>query len=172
MKKILPFLCSIWLVACSDGDLQIETLDFDDVSVDDCGDLTTTGTNILFKIDGDEALILELENNAFSNGNSATDSVVFASAIPSRSSLTYRLFTENVTNSYFCGDIPPASPTVSQEIVAESGVVTIKTIAVNDSTQFSHTITLDSIILIDASGNRITDLTVSEFGTVATTIAN
>ncbi len=172
MKKMLFFGFILGLIACDDGDLEIETIDFDDVAIDHCNNITATGANILFKINGDEALILELQSGVFNNGNSTTDTVETTSTIPSQTKLTYRLFSDNVNNSYFCDDIPPATPSVTEEIEFESGLVTIKSIAVNDSTEFSHTIELSNVILTNASGDRITDLTVSEFGTLVLPIAN
>lgn len=172
MKKLVLSLMLFGLCACSDGDLQIDTLDFDDISVDNCDDLTQTGANILFKTSSNEALILELPSGVFNNGNSTTVAVETIRTIPSGSQLTYRLFSDDVSNGYFCSDIPPATPIVTEDIEAQAGTVTISSIAVNDSTEFSHTITLDDITLINANGDRVTDLTVSEFGTVTTTIAN
>lgn len=166
------FFFLLGFLACDDGELQIETLDFDDIAIDDCNDITANGANILFKIDGDESLILQLQNGILNNGNSTTDTVITTSTIPGQSQLIYRFFSDNVSNAYFCDEIPPASPTVREEIEAESGVVMVKSIAINDSTAFSHTITLDDITLINEAGERITNLTVTEFGEVTTPISN
>ncbi|MGD1946571.1 MAG: hypothetical protein ACFB0A_10010 [Croceivirga sp.] len=172
MKKW--FVLSVLLIcfSCSDGELQIETLDFDSVSIQDCDDIDVSTLNIFFKIDGDEALILELENGALNNGNSVTDTVQSSSAIPGASRLIYRVFSDNVTSEYFCDQFPPAEPNVIEEIEAESGNIIVKSIAINDSTQFSHTIQFEGIQLTNVSGERITDLSINDFGIITTDIPN
>ena len=172
MKKIMAFAILIVCFSCSDGDLQIETLDFDSVSIQDCANVNVTTTNILFKINSDEALILELQSGVLNNGNSVTDTVETTSTVPGNSRLIYRVFSDNVTSSYFCDDFPPASPTVIEEIEAEDGSVIIKSIAVNDSTEFFHRIQLSGISLVNNSGERITDLSINDFGEITTAISN
>jgi len=172
MKKYFLLVVLFGLVSCDDGDLQIESIDFDDIAVQDCGSIDPTAANFLFKIDGEEALILELPSGVLDNGNSRTDTVETMRSFPSESSLRYRLFSANVTSSYFCDDIPPITPTVSQEITAESGTVIIKSIANADSTAFTHVIQLSNTSFIDAGGARLTNLTVTNFGEISTAISN
>lgn len=158
-------------LSCSDGDLQIETLDFDSVTAQNCEELTSK-TEIFFKINGDEALILDLAAGDLENGNSRTDTVSTNSTIPSQSKLIYRIFSENVTNTYFCDDFPPASPNVIEEIEAQEGTVIIKSIANADSTAFNHVVQLSGITLINSSGERITDLSINDFAELTIPISN
>ena len=61
MKKYLLIGCSILFFGCNDGDLQIETVDFDSIeTVQSCNTISASTENVLFKINGDEALILTL----------------------------------------------------------------------------------------------------------------
>lgn len=168
----MAFVALLYCFACSDGDLQIETLDFDSVSIQDCNDIVVTSSNLLFKINASEALILDLQSSVLTNGNSVTDTVETISAVPNQSRLIYRVFSDNVTSGYFCDDIPPASPTVIEEIEAEDGSIIVKSIAINDSTEFSHTIQLSGISLVNALGERITDLSINDFGEITTPISN
>ena len=173
MKKKLLFIFSFALIlGCSDGDLQIETIDFDSVAIQDCANIDVTTGNVFFKISTTEALILELQSGVLNNGNSTTDTVETVSSIPGNSQLVYRIFSDNVTSNYFCDDVPPATPTVIEEIEAADGSVIIKSIANVDSTAFSHTIQLSGISLVNAAGERITDLSISDFGEITTTISN
>jgi len=172
MKRLPFFLLVLTFWGCSDGDLQIETLDFDSVAIQDCSNIDVTSGNILFKISGEEALILELENGILNNGNSETDTVETISGIPGNSRLIYRVFSDNVTSGYFCDDFPPADPTVIEEIEAEAGSIIVKSIAINDSTEFSHTLQFSGIRLTNASGERITDLSINDFGEIITPITN
>ncbi|MFT7187845.1 MAG: hypothetical protein ACI9AV_001104, partial [Sediminicola sp.] len=122
-------------------------------------------SQVFFKINGDEALILNLEagilRNEVSNGN-------IESTIPGTSQITYRIFSANVSNSYFCGNIPPTTPTVFDEIPATSGIVTVNTILLEDEVTYQHTIQLSDITLLNDDGSRITNLSIEDFGVVTT----
>lgn len=170
MKRALLIGCLITLISCDDGDLQIETLDFDSVDIDFCVDPIATSSNLLFKINDDEALILTLESGVLNNGEIGTDTIQDTSLIPSQSQITYRIFSESVTDDYFCDDFPPVSPTVIEEIEAEDGMVIINTVMNADSTLFTHTIQLSGISLVSSIGERITDQTINEFGEVTTEV--
>ena len=172
MKKLLFLFLFIVSYSCSDGDLQIETLDFDSVAIQDCNDIVVENSNVFFKINGDEALILELQGGVLNNGNSATDTVETRSAVPGQSRLIYRVFSDNVSNSYFCDEFPPAEPTVIEEIEAEAGTIIIKSIGKNELTEFLHIIQFEDILLTNASGERITDLSINDFGEITTTVSN
>lgn len=172
MKKVCCILLSFTFWCCSDGDIQIETLDFDSFSIQDCADIDVTISNILFKINAEESLILELQSGILNNGNSESDTIETTSSIPSQSRLIYRVFSDNVTSSYFCEAIPPAEPRVIKEIEAEMGTITVKSIAINDSTEFSHTIQFSDISLTNVNNERITDLSINDFGVITTPITN
>ncbi len=165
MKKALIFLCAGFLSACSSGDLEIETIDFDEVAIQNCG-TATTATELFFKIDNSEALILQLESGLLANADSGGE---IESTIPGNSQLTYRLFDDAVSSSYFCGEIPPATPVVLQEVEAEAGSVLITTVRdAADTTLFTHEIRLAGVSFITSNGERLTNISVEEFGTVTT----
>ena len=163
MKKFYTIIIVLLTLSCSDGDLTIETLDFDSVSIQNCGTLTTT-TEVLFKIDGDEALILDLQTGLLQNEISTTP---IQSSISNQSRLIYRVFSDNVNTSYFCDDFPPSEPKVTEEIEAESGTVVITTTS-EDNITFTHTIQLQDIILRNSSGESIIDLSINDFGPIET----
>ncbi len=170
MKKALVFVSLALMFSCSDGDLQIETIDFDTVDPQNCDDLTES-TQVFFKINSDEALILTLQSGLLNDGV-VGDTITQESEVPNESELLYRIFSDNVTTNYFCDDIPATEPTVVEEIPATDGMVIIETIANADSTEFDHTIQLSGISLVNDQGERITDLTISDFGVVSTEISN
>ncbi|MEM9867889.1 MAG: hypothetical protein AAF765_09390 [Bacteroidota bacterium] len=170
MRKFLLCLIGMGnLWSCSDGDLQIETIDFDSVTPQSCDTPVTTSTTILFKIDDDESLILDLQSGVLDNGV-VGDTITTESSIPSQSSLTYRIFSEGISTNYFCDDIPPATPSVVEEIQAQDGLVIIETLADMDTVNFVHTISLSGISFVNDAGERITNLTVGEFGEVSTAV--
>lgn len=165
MKKSIFLGLMTLLFSCDDGDLQIETIDFDSVNIQTCA-TTDLDTSIFFKINDDEALILELQSGLLKNEVSATE---IESTIGSGSKLTYRIFSDAVSSTYFCSDIPVTSPTVVSEIQAENGKVLITTAGVEtDIVTFKHTIKLSGVTFVTDTDSRITDLTINEFGTVTT----
>lgn len=165
MKKYLIIGCSLLFFACDDGDLQIETVDFDSITnIQNCGTLSTGSSNVIFKINGDESLIITLASGLLKNEVTTTDR---ESAVPGNSKISYRIFSDNVTSAYFCDAPPPLTPTVIEEIEAEGGSVFITTTTTDDVT-FTHTIKLSGITFVNENGSRITDLQINEFGTVTT----
>ncbi len=156
--------------SCDDGDLQIETIDFDSASIQFCESSTDISSTIFFKINTTEVLILELESGILENEASAE---TISSTVPGQSSVTYRAFNDNVTSSYFCDDIPPTTPTVLEEILAEGGEVLVTTIqSETDSTIYEHTIEFSGISFVNSKGERITDLSINSFGTITTQVEN
>lgn len=165
MKKYLIIGCSLLFFACDDGDLQIETVDFDSIiNVQNCGTLSTTATNVVFKINGDESLIITLASGLLKNEVTTTDR---ESIVPGNSQISYRIFSDNVTSAYFCDAPPPLTPTATEEIEAEGGSIFITTTTTDDVT-YSHSIKLSGITFVNENGSRITDLQINEFGTVTT----
>ncbi len=171
MKKILVFALLATFLACDDGDLQIETLDFDSASIEVCDNnpIEANSTNVLFKLNDTEALILELPADAILNEVSEAEIEKSVSASGS-TKITYRTFSDNVSKNYFCSEIPLTEPTVVEEIIAEGGSVFINTVISTDSTNYEHTITLSGISLVTSDNSRITDLSINNFGTVTTAV--
>ncbi len=166
MKRLLLLFLFIGFYSCSDGDLQIDVIDFDDVSIQFCETQTTVNSTIFFKISGDEALILELQAGLLINETS-TDTI--RSAVPTQSKIMYRLFSENVSKDYFCSDIPPITPSVVDEVLAEAGEVLITSIqSQTDTTLYEHSLVLKDITLVNDRGERITNTQIEDFGTITT----
>ena len=166
--RILIILAVLALfVSCDDGDLQIETIDFDAASLEFCESETTVSSTVFFKLNTTEALILELQSGVLQN--EASDGTV-TSTVPGQSQVIYRTFSDNIAKAYFCDDIPPTTPNVVEEIIAEGGEVLITTVQnATDTTKYDHTIELSGISLVRNNGERITDLSINEFGTISTT---
>lgn len=171
-KFILSILTLGLLFSCSDGDLQIETIDFDSVSIQFCSAPVSNAKNLMFKINESEALILELQSGVLNNGV-VGETITTESTVPSQSQVTYRIFSDAVDNDYFCDDIPVVDPTVIDEVIAEDGMVIIETaVDPDDQTVFIHTISLSGISFVTGNGERITNLAINEFGEVTTTVPN
>ena len=169
MKKIILLGIFSVLMSCDDGDLQIETLEFDSIDPQTCEpiDVESSEDIVFFKINADEALILELPASALAHVVATTESEV---TVGGTTAVTYRIFDDSVTEDYFCSQVPLGTPLVVQEIQAESGMVIITTDSV-DTTTFSHIIQLSGISLITSANTRITDLSIDAFGVINTTIS-
>lgn len=168
MKKIvLLSICAITM-ACNDGDLQIETLDFDSVDAQTCETLVLGGTDpiVFFKINSDESLILELPSTALKNEEvSNVESEVTDGG---STAVTYRIFDDIITKDYFCSQVPLGSPLLTEEIRAQAGKVIITT-TTTDSITYTHEIRLSGISLVTSSNTRITDLSIDRFAVISTT---
>lgn len=172
MRKLsLPILLILMLSSCSDGDLQIETIDFDEGSIQFCDEgQEDTETTLFFKINGDEVLILDLQANLIEN---APSDGTITSTIDSQSDLSYRLFSDDVNQSYFCDEIPPVTPTVIEEITATAGIVQITSSldTVNRTTKtYNHAFTISEVTLVNSLGESITDQTGIDFGDYETDV--
>ncbi len=171
MKKILLGFLLVLFLGCDDGDLQIETLDFDNANIQVCDNrpVTANATNVLFKLNDIETLILELPATAIKNEITLPPITIGVSATgPGK--ITYRTFSAKVGKDYFCSEIPLTEPNVISEIVATGGSVLIETTMSTDSTKFEHAIVLSEISLKTSDDVRITDLRINNFGTVITAV--
>ncbi len=165
VKKSILFPLIALLLSCADGDLQIEPIDFETVEPQLCG-TADTDTELLFKIDGTEALILELQSGLLRNEVSED---TLQSPIPDQSQLFLRIFSENVNASYFCDAVPPLTPTVLEEITAATGTLLVYTTrSTADTTLFEHQISFQGVSFVNSAGERFTNLTVENFGTLQT----
>jgi hypothetical protein len=169
MKKFFLFGVLIFLLACDDGDLQIETLDFDSTTIQTCEGVSVDTGNLLFKLNATEALILELPFGAIRN-EASEGSTEYAVSATGTVKVTYRTFSDNVSTTYFCADIPVTTPTVLDEIIAEGGSVFITSTLSADELSYNHVIELSAISLVTSKDVRITDLSINNFGTVTTEI--
>lgn len=165
VKKSILFPLIALLLSCADGDLQIEPIDFETVEPQFCGTVDTD-TELLFKIEGTEALILELQSGLLRNEVSED---TLQSPIPDQSQLFLRIFSENVNASYFCDVVPPLTPTVVEEITAATGTLLVYTTRnPADTTLFEHQISFQGVSFVNSAGERFTNLTVENFGTLQT----
>ncbi|WP_149276875.1 hypothetical protein [Pareuzebyella sediminis] len=174
MKKSLLIGVLAFLFSCDDGELQIERVDFEAVDVTSCGKAEDpTETTFFFKIDQDEALLLNLASGLLANETTLPGSMT--STIPNASKLIYRLFSDNVSQAYFCDQIPPLEPAVLKENNATSGDLEVDTkVASVTSGQktYSHTITITNLSLTNDQNERITDSSTFVYGDFETNTAN
>ena len=166
MNKKILLLSLLFFFSCNDGDLQIETIDFNGVSIDFCELITDTSSTFFFKLNPTEALILQLQNGILKN--EASNGAI-TSEVPGQSQVTYRIFDGDVSANYFCDELRPATPLVVEEIPAGGGSVLVTTVqSETDTLAFEHTIELKDISFVNSKGERITNLLIDNFGTITT----
>lgn len=166
MKKLMFLGVLFFAVACNDGDLQIESINFDDSDIQFCESATNVDSRLFFKINDDEALILHLGSGLLKNEVSTT---TITSSVTGASRLYYRLFSDAVTADYFCNIIPQSDPHVQEEIEASGGEILISSTLDADGITYRHLIQLNNITFERSNGSRITDLEISDFGEITTT---
>ncbi|MFL9843407.1 hypothetical protein [Flavobacterium rhizosphaerae] len=160
MKKIFCLLAAFALfTGCDDGDMTFKTFDFEDANVEVCGD------NTLYKVNGTEVLILNLNPSYLQNAESEPEQF-------STDAITYRNYSGTGAGNTLCSEVPSANPTVIDEWNGE-GTISIETNAVLDVETgllagYDH-----KIILVDVSfnkGDEVIRILDSDFGTIRTTL--
>lgn len=164
-KLLLIGILSSLLFGCNDGDLAIERISFDNLNVMSCTrDISAT---FLFKYNNSQALILTLPNDVLKNEENT-----IKGSISTDYKLFYRTFNASVSNDYFCGVYPPASPSVVSQIEATGGDITITTKPIydertNELLRYDHIISIKNLVLMSSEGVKIMDSDFN-FGTYQT----
>ncbi|MFJ1473700.1 hypothetical protein ACILE9_05490 [Capnocytophaga cynodegmi] len=151
----LSFIFTLCLIACNDGDLEVETISFDNSNVLSCTSDTTA--TFLFKYNSKQALVLELPKGVLKNEENNLSGI-----ISNDYKLYYRTFSDAVNTSYFCGSYPPVSPSVISQFEATGGKISIVTKPIlNETTQevlrYDHLITITDLVILNSEGNKLVD---------------
>ncbi len=126
MRFLGLLLLVLGLQSCDDGDFSIESFDFSTTAAVAC-----SGTNNQFFIyytNQSEALLLQIPANSFPNLVTPQNQPRTVT-IGGSNQLIYRAFNGTVTSQTICNSIPPATPIVTREWIATSGVIEIETFA-------------------------------------------
>ena len=128
MKKLLVLAASVFLLqACDDGDITLESFNFDTVDVQEC-----TTNDLVFKINGEELLLLNIPASSFANQETPDGSPRIVN-VSATNQIIYRIYSGNVASTNICATIPPATPVVEQEWNATGGTIEIITDALYDT---------------------------------------
>lgn len=122
MKRYIGlFLLALSLNACDDGDITLQSFDFEAQTIQNCN------TNeLLFKIKNSELLLVTLPSTAIQNVETP-ENEPREIQITGNTQVLYRKYSGNLTNATICSAIPPSSPSVSKEWVATGGTIEIIT---------------------------------------------
>lgn len=150
MKKIfLLVLLTIAFSSCDDGELKLESFNFEDVNIQKCSDINSY---LIFKTKNEELLLVSLPKTTY-------EQAFFPEATPPGSPRTYtiendrkvvyRKYSGTVSNGTICDVIPPSSPVVSKEWIATGGTISVITTEIlntsNVVTGYSHNITFKNV---------------------------
>lgn len=175
MKRIVSLLVLVlFLNACDDGDLTLETIDFNEVSTQSC-----STNEILYKLKEKEALLLQIPLSSFTN-TITTDSPKSIDIDNSNYRVVYRFYNGTVATENICSIIPPANPIVNDQWSATSGKIQITTTAVKSSnttnnstriTGYNHSIIFKNITFAKNNGTQVYEtFAFGDYVTSATTL--
>ena len=161
MKKILGLLVLILtLNGCNDGNVKIETINFDTIDINSCGDF-------FYKLKSNEALFIKIPAvaNAFENKITLLNAPRIIT-IGDDVSLIYRAYNGTVTSANICTLPQPISPIVIEEWVATAGKIEITTTtllstpdAITGATKilkYNHNIVIKNLKFLKSNGETIT----------------
>ncbi|RZJ67601.1 MAG: hypothetical protein EOO50_04795 [Flavobacterium sp.] len=134
MKRIFALLLiGLSLNGCDDGDLIFDEFDFEDVSVARCPNVATGVTsNILYKINNPEILILQIPNleTVLPDTPTPAEGLDPISIDGTNIRVVYRLYNGDATAANICDAIQPPTPAVTEEWNAIAGMIYITTTAI------------------------------------------
>ena len=159
MKRIIGLLILVLLLnGCDDGNLFLETINFEDATTQSC-----STNNILYKLREKEALLLEIPTSTFINEPTGTGTPIEIT-ISGSNRVVYRFYNGTVASNNICETIPPATPSVTDQWTAAGGTIQITTTAIKTTnttdnstkiTGYNHNIVFKNITFAKANGTQV-----------------
>lgn len=178
MKKYACLLVfALFLNGCDDGDLKVDTIDFDDPSItgQTCNPLTNS---LIYKIKSQESLLIQLPDNTLLNDATIKGTPITYDINNSTYRVVYRAYNGAVTTPNICGSIPPTTPSVTEEWQALGGQIVINSVENEETnttdgsskiTGYTHNIVFNNITFAKPSGNQVeADFNFGDFKTTYT----
>ncbi|CAC9976607.1 hypothetical protein [Flavobacterium panici] len=129
MKKYVSLLIlALLLNGCDDGDLTVDTINFEDIQTSaKCPNSSTdeTAPTLIYKLKTQEALILQLPANSIKNDATPDGDPLIYDINNSTYRVLYRAYDGKVAVDNICGTIPPRTPNVTEEWQATAGIIEI-----------------------------------------------
>lgn len=120
MKRFLGILvCVIAFSGCDDGDLVVETIDFDEVATSTC-----TENDLLFKLKESESLILDIPKEKFTQDETLVPTEI---NIDATNQVVYNFYDGKVGTEKICDLLDPGKPNINTQWNATSGIIQITT---------------------------------------------
>ena len=108
-----------------------------------------TNTKLIFKYNTTKVLLLDLDPSLFANVVTPANSPRTALIDGTTNKVIYRVYSGNLSNTFFCSSFTPTTPSLIEEWIAEngvsnvSGIIKVTTVATANPLEFKHTIVLN-----------------------------
>lgn len=149
MKPALLILTFFVLISCNDGNFETPSFNFEDSTIENCGNL------ILYKTNDSEALLIELDEDNTNNVFFTTqqDSIMYNL----NDKIYYRTYDNTIPTNFFCSSIPPSTPKLNKEWIGGGKVIFKNVITDNNDGSFTYlaTFTIKDMVLTNSTGNSI-----------------
>ncbi len=130
MKRVIlsVFLLTI-LWSCDDGEIVLENLDFENSTIDFCnGPSNSKDVVYAYKNDGTfESFSVEINNDILQtdeDGKIITpEEDLIRVNLNTQGQATYRIYSSEIPNDYFCDVVPPSNVNIQQEWVSSDGAI-------------------------------------------------
>lgn len=176
MKKYASLLLfALLLNGCDDGDLMVDTINFEDILESQSCPTTTSENTLIYKLKPQEALMLQMPKI----GGLIEDDTIYTRDINNSTfRVVYRAYDGAVVTNNICSTIPPSTPKVTEEWLATNGKINITSAALtttNDTdgssviTGYSNNIEFTNITFAKSSSSIPQTNILYKFGTYSTT---
>lgn len=167
MKKIFGLIAAlILIIGCDDGEMGFNSFNFENGTLARCAD-----SNIYYKINGTEVLMLDLSANNLVNVASPLDGngnkIPTQIPIGAGNTITYRNYDSAPAANSICSFPAPASPVVTEEWSGEGTITVVTDVLRNNDgiiTGYSHKITLQDISF--TKNGETTRIVNNDFGSI------
>jgi hypothetical protein len=131
MKRFLGILLFAFVLnACDDGDLQVENIDFEEITANRC-----SSKDVIYKIKDSEMLLMEIPiETSFLNEQTPENSPITL-PISSTVKVKYRQYNGTVSADNICPTIPDANPSLQEEWNAVAGTIQITTTTIKSTNE-------------------------------------
>lgn len=156
MKKIFAVIFILITLSCNDGNFEIASFEFEE-KINYCGDY------VLYKLstlEHKEALIVTLTSQQIKQSDEPVLPVNISET--GLYTVTYRIFDDAVSSSYFCQAVPPVEPGVVKNWVGKDGIIFVQNEPVYDEDEvtviaYRHIIVINDLVLTNGEETVIFD---------------
>ena len=137
------------LSSCNDGDFDVPSFEFSE-TVNSCGEYILYVKNS----SSTELLAISLVKAQLGTTVGTKNYDISTTSSATTITATYRIVDAAIGSSYFCQSIPPTTPIVTKELIAEDGEVIIETTEVltnNVVTSYKHNISFSNLLFFDGT---------------------
>ncbi|KRB55975.1 hypothetical protein [Flavobacterium sp. Root186] len=166
MKKYASLLIlALLLNGCDDGDLTVDTINFEDIQTSaSCPNSSTdeTAPTLIYKLKTQESLVIQLPANSIKNDATPIGAPLTYDINNSTYRVLYRAYDGTVAVNNICGTIPPRTPNVTEEWQATAGIIEITSTQVTGDksttdgstriTGYNHQIVFRNITFLKPAG--------------------